>query len=246
MKIAVVGALPHELNALVKHLNPQRQLRIGSFPVTQGTYFTHDIVVALTGIGTRSAKAALESVLNAFDPDLILSIGFAGALYEDAAVCDLVAATSVFLVSGEFLKSIRMPDESGLLGRLHNGTSPRLRAGSFFTLERLVEKKEVRQLVPTDAAFPVCEMETFPLAELALGRQIRFLAVRSITDRLDEEIPPEFLEVTDRAGHCRALKAASLFLRKPQLIPMAAKLATRSRKASEALWRAFDALVRAL
>jgi adenosylhomocysteine nucleosidase len=244
MKIAVTGALPHELKALLKHVKSQRRLPTHAFRITQATYLSHDIVVVKTGIGTRNAKEALKWVLGAFNPDFILSIGFGGALYENASICDLIVATSVSLVSGNSVKTIQIPDENGLFNRLGSGTS--VRAGSFFTLETLMEKKAVKPLVPMDTAFPVCEMETFPLAELARARQIPFLAFRSITDRLDEEIPPEFLKVTDSAGHYRALKAASLLLRKPQLIPMAAQLATRSRKASETLWQAFDSLARAL
>ena len=244
MKIAVTGALPHELKALLKHVKPQRRLPAHAFRITQVTYLFHEIVVVLTGIGTHNAEEALTSVLDAFNPDFILSIGFGGALYENASICDLVMATSVSLVSGNSVKTIQVPDESRLLDRLGGRTS--VRAGSFFTLETLMEKKAVKPLVPMDTAFPVCEMETFPLAELALARQVPFLALRSITDRLDEEISPEFLKVTDSTGLYHALKAAGLLLRKPQLIPMAAKLATRSRKASEKLWQAFDSLARVL
>ena len=89
-------------------------------------------------------------------------------------------------------------------------------------------------------------METFSLAEVASARQIPFLAVRSITDLADEEIPPEFVELADSSGWQQFMRAAGLLLSKPRLIPAAAKFATRSRKASEALWLAFDTLARAL
>lgn len=253
MKIAVIGALPHELKPLLKHVKAQRQLRAHAFPAAlskshskvawyRATYLSHEIMIAQTGIGIRNAEDALTWILDAFNPDFLLSIGFAGALYEGARIGDLVMATSVSLVFGNSIKTIQIPDENGLRNGLGSGTS--LRAGSFFTLETLMEKKAVKPLVPVDAAFPVCEMETFPLAELAQARQIPFLAIRSITDRLDEEIPSDFLEVTDSAGRYRTLKAAGLLLRKPQLIPMAAQLARRSRAASETLWHVFDSLAR--
>ncbi len=244
MKVAVAGALPHELKALLKHLTPQGLSRTRGFRITQATYLSHEIMIAMTGIGTRNAEEALKRVLEAFNPDFVLSIGFGGALYEDASICDLVMATSVSLISGSGTRTIQIPDEGGLLNRLSGRVS--VRAGSFFTLETLMEKKAVKPFVPPHTAFPVCEMETFPLAELARERHLPFLAVRSITDRADEEIPPQLLKVTDSAGQYSSLKAAGLLLRKPQLIPIAAKLATRSRKASETLWHVFEALTRVL
>ncbi len=210
----------------------------------RATYLSHEIMIVATGIGIRNAEEALTWVLDAFDPDFLFSIGFAGALYEGARIGDLVMATSVSLISGNAIKASQIPGERGLYERL--GGRGNIRAGSFFTLERLMEKKAVRPFLPSDAAFPVCEMETFPLAVLARQRQLPFLAVRSITDRADEEIPPELLQVTDRSGRYQLMRAAGLLLRKPRLIPTAVKLAMRSGKASKNLWHAFDALARVL
>ena len=245
MKILVTGALPHELKPFLKHLKPQRQLRAGAFRVTQTTYLSHEIMLAITGIGIRNAEDTVKSVLDAFNADFLLSIGFAGALSEGVRIGDLVAATSVSLVSANSIKKIvQIPDERRLRDVL--GGNVGARAGSFFTLEKLMEKKAVRHFVPGDAAYPACEMETFPLAEIALERQMPFLAVRSITDLADEEIPPEFMELADSSGQHQSMRAAALLLRKPQLLPIAVKLAARSRKAAQALWLAFDALAHAL
>ncbi|HME41984.1 MAG TPA: hypothetical protein VKF36_02765 [Syntrophorhabdales bacterium] len=245
MKILVTGALPHELRPFLKHLKPQRQLRAGAFRVTQTTYLSHEIMLAVTGIGIQNAEEAVRSVLDAFNADFLLSIGFAGALSEGVRIGDLVAATSVSLVSANSIKKIvQIPDERRLRDVL--GGNVGARAASFFTLEKLMEKKAVRHFVPGDAAHPVCEMETFPLAVIALEKQIPFLAVRSITDLADEEIPPEFVELADRSGRHQFVRAAGLLLRKPRLIPMAVKVALRSGKAAKHLWLAFDALAHAL
>jgi adenosylhomocysteine nucleosidase len=244
MKIAIVGALPHELKPLLKRVKPQRQLRAPAFRITQATYLSHEIMIVQTGIGIRNAEKALTWVLREFNADFIFSIGFAGALYEGARIGDLVMARNVSLVSGSGIRTLQIHDKGALLNRLSAGT--RARAGSFFTLETLMQKKAVKLLVPTNAAFPVCEMETFPLAEVARQRQLPFLAVRSITDLADEEIPPEFLEVADSSGRDQVMRAAGLLLRNPWLIPTAAKLGRRSRTASMGLLHAFDALAHAL
>ncbi len=245
MNIVVAAALPQELKPLLNHVKPQERLQTDAFPLIRATYLNHELAVAVTGIGIRNAEERAESVLDAFHPDLILSIGFAGALYDGAVISDVIMATSVSLVSQNALR-VTAPVSAG--GRLLKGQQdfPGVRFGSFFTLETPMEKKAIRALVPTETPYPVCEMETFPIAELARERGIEFLAVRSITDRADEEIPSDFFTIASGSGTRQRIKAAALFLRKPHLIPMAAKLAKRSRKASRNLWLFFDALARAL
>ena len=97
-------------------------------------------MLAITGIGIHNAEDTVKSVLDAFNTDFLLSIGFAGALSEGVRIGDLVAATSVSLVSGNSIKeSVRIPDERGLLNEL--GGDLGARAGSFFTLENLMKRK---------------------------------------------------------------------------------------------------------
>ncbi len=246
MKIVMVCSFPHEWKAIVKHLRPQRRFRAGAFRVAYATYLSHEILLVVTGMGRRNAEAALEWVLQfqAFNPELVISMGFGGALYEGARIGDLIMATGTSLVSEHVLKTIQIPDASGLFDRLSGRAS--MPAGHFFTLERWMEKETVKRLLPTEIAFPVCDMETFPLAELAHQRQRSFLAVRSITDLADEEIPRALLKVNDTSGSYGFLRAIFLLLSKPRLIPVAIRLGRRATVASENLWRAFESLARIL
>lgn len=244
MKIVVTGALPHELRVVLKHVKPHKPLSARAFPMRCGFHRSFEFVIVETGVGTRSAEEALIRVLDAHHPDFILSVGFAGALYEGADVGDLVMATSVALVSGFAVKKVLIPNQHRLFERISRRVS--IQAGSFFTLDAWMEKKAVKLIVPPDVPYPVCEMETFPLAELAAKKGLPFVAVRSITDRADEEIPRELLETTDGAdgqGHYRFSKAARLLVRRPRLIPAVAILGRRAGKASKNLWHAVDAII---
>jgi len=244
VKIAVVCAFPHESKAILKHLKPQRYSQEGAFRVIRATYLSHKILLVATGMGTRNAEEALEWVLQVFNPALVLSIGFGGALYENADIGDLIMATSISLVSGGVLKTIQIPDACALVDKLRGNTT--IRAGHFLTLERWMEKETVKGLLPPEIAFPVCDMETFPLAKLTRQRQLPFLAVRSITDRADEDIPRALLRVNDASGNYRSLRAIFLLLGKPWLIPVAIRLGRRSRVASENLWRTVETLAKIL
>ena len=167
--------------------------------------------------------------------------GRARVLIKDARIGDLIMATSISLVSGHVVKTIQVPEVTGVSERLSG--SANIQAGHFITLERWMEKETVKRLLPAEIAFAVCDTETFPLAEIALQRQLPFLAVRSITDRADEEIPRALLKVNDASGSYRFLRAVFLLLSKPRLIPAAIRLGRRGAVASENLWRAFEAVV---
>jgi adenosylhomocysteine nucleosidase len=243
MKIVVTAALPQELRPVLKHVKPHKAISAGAFQMARGLYRSCEFVIVETGIGTRSAEKALVRVLDDCHPDFILSIGFAGALYEGADVGDLVMATSVALVSGTAVMKVLMPGQESLLQRIESRVS--IQSGSFFTLNEWTEKKSVKLIVPPGSRFPVCEMETFPLADLAAQKGVPFVAIRSITDRAEEEIPRELLNTTDIAegqGRYSFSKAARLLLGRPALIPAAVILGRRAGKASKKLWLAVDAI----
>ena len=97
MKIAVVGALPHELKPLLKRVKLQGQMPTHASPTAlskshskeawyHATYRKHEIVIATTGIGIDNAEEALTALLDAFNADFLLSVGFAGALYVGRAL----------------------------------------------------------------------------------------------------------------------------------------------------------------
>jgi adenosylhomocysteine nucleosidase len=245
MNILVAGALFHELKPLLEHLKHKDVSPSSAFRIRQAEYLAHQLVVVITGVGTSNSKEAVAHSLENFRPDLIISIGFGGALYSEAQIGDLVIAESIFLVSANSIKkTIPIPDHSSLLRGLDKDIG--LKVGTFFTLEAPTKKEAVNLLVPAQLPRPVCEMETFPIAGLALERQIPFLAVRSITDLACEDIPFDLFSIPERGGDYRLISAAGVLFRKPQLIPMAAKLAIRSRKASKRLWQFFEALARIL
>jgi adenosylhomocysteine nucleosidase len=244
MKIALFSAFPQELWHIIKNVRPVSLIDKGRVELYSATCLSHEITMVVTGMGTKNARGALDYVLSRQTPDLLLSIGFGGALYEGAAIGDLVAADRVFLVAHDMADFIEPQREDRLLTGLSSKVT--LREGTFFTLEKWMKKRDLRAIIDPAVALPVSDMETFPLAKGACERKIRFLAIRSITDLADEEIAPEMLDVTDESGHYRASRTLGLLFRRPALIPQGARLGFRSRSASLKLWHLFEALLNLL
>jgi hypothetical protein len=109
-----------------------------------------------------------------------------------------------------------------------------------------MRKTDIMKILSPDLVCPVCDMETFYLARLSGEQGLPFVAVRSITDRAGEEIPSEFLAVSDGSGRYDFFRALRLILLKPWLIPETVKLGINSIIASRNLWRFVKGLIGAL
>lgn len=83
--------------------------------------------------------------------------------------------------------------------------------------------------------FPVCDMETFALANSAVQRRIPFIAVRSISDTADQEVPGELFDVTHESGKIAYRRLIKSVFKKPGLVKDLIRLGVNSEKAAKSL-----------
>jgi adenosylhomocysteine nucleosidase len=240
MRVAIFSAFPHEVRETIKCTGAKKTGTGCPFKVFQARYSSHDIAVVLTGMGSRNAESALRCVLETHAPEIVLSAGFGGALYDGARIGEIVIASRVFHVTEAVVDSLELQN-GDMIERL-SGKLP-VRRGSIATLEAWKKKAELRKILSGDFPFPVCDMETFGLAKLSLQENLRFFAIRSISDRRDEEIPHELLGVSDESGRYRLGRALKLLLTNPRLIPDSIRLGMHARTAGKSLWQAVEYLL---
>ena len=241
MRLAIFSAFPHEIRPLVRNLNAARISTSLPFTVFLAPHVSGEVVVVQSGMGTRNAEASLDHVIKEHNPTMILSLGFGGALYDNAAIGELIWASRVLLMNNGVRDTMDLPDSDHLFGRLSQTLA--LREGTIITLEQWMKKPEIKRALSEPLPFPVCDMETFPLAKATIARGLPFVAIRSITDRSHEEIPPALLNVSDESGNYRPSRALKVLLGNPSLIPLAVTLGKNSAIASRNLWRAVKALI---
>ena len=100
---------------------------------------------------------------------------------------------------------------------------------------------EATASLPRDIACPVCDRETFHLAKLACQNNVPFFAIRSITDRLYDDIPEDFFHVVDGSGNYERARAVNLLLKRPSLIPAGIRLGLNASVAAKSLGRVVKA-----
>ncbi len=242
MRLAVFSAFPHELRETLRDYSVTRRIR-KPFKAYFVEHPSHEIALVQTRMGSCNAEAVLEYVLREYNADFIVSMGFGGALYDGAEAGDLVWPSKVVHIDDRVEGSLELPGLRQIADRLSSKVS--MREGCVVTLKRWMRKSEIKKVAPV-LPFPVCDMETFPLARGSVQRGIPFFAFRSITDMADEDIPRELLDVSDESGEYKLSRSLALLLSRPTLIPMAARLGMTSRKASRNLRHAVRALVEIL
>ena len=95
MKIAVIGAMEQEVEALRLAIeNPQTTV-IANSEYTEGTYAGHDVVLLKSGIGKVNAAMSTTILLHNFKPDAVINTGSAGDSAEHLEVGAVVISDEV-------------------------------------------------------------------------------------------------------------------------------------------------------
>ncbi|HXW69554.1 MAG TPA: hypothetical protein VEJ88_08070, partial [Dissulfurispiraceae bacterium] len=222
MKLALFSAFPQELTCIIKHLRAER-VRNEPFIMWSARAPSKEIIVVLSGMGTINSEAAWNCVNEEYRPDYIVSAGFGGALYDGAGIGDLIAASSVLLYPDAAEATPHSPQKylevPGVKDVMRKMTcSDMVQEGSILTLRHRLNKTQIEKELLQGLPFPVCDMETFPLAKLSLLEGLPFFGIRTVTDRVHEEIPHELFSVTDANGNYSLLQAIRIISGHPALI----------------------------
>jgi adenosylhomocysteine nucleosidase len=254
LRLAIFSVFPQEIKHLVRGFRPVEKSERHSLVLYFARYFSKEVIVVQAGMGGENTEAALKYVVEDYSPDLVLSVGFGGALYDGASAGDIICGGRVFLIPENItegsgpdpmkLDSEEIPDAPAIVRRLTDRV--RMHIGCILTLEKHMEKSAIGKILPGDLSFPVCDMETYFLARLAKEMRLPFLGLRAITDRADEEIPVEFLRATDESGKYRLSLAIKLILGKPKIITHIFTIGKNARVASINLSHAVRALIEVL
>lgn len=225
MKILITFAVSTEFAAW-RRQHDFREVSRDPFPLYAAEIGGSSVRVLLTGIGTgaaaRASRWALESPV-----DLCISSGFAGALAPHLCVGDLLAARVVHRAEKELAVA---GDREMLIAASDAGAQ---RVERFLTSERVVSSLEEKAILAESV--DAVEMESFVILAEAARRGVRALAVRAVSDTLNEALPYDFERACDERGRIRIGALAAQILRNPRHLPGLIRLGRDCRMASSRL-----------
>ena len=211
-RIAIVAALEREVRPLVKHWHVSEKEHDGR----RFRFFENNhAVLVCGGIGAVAARWAAEAVLAIFEPRVIYSAGFAGALDPTLKVGDLILPQRV-INAGD-----------GSCVTLEEGAGTLVSFGSVASPE---QKSKLRESFSAQAV----DMEAAAVARAAEVRSVRFAAVKVISDEFDFNFPSteRFIDSEGKFHEGRFAWFAAL---RPWLWTQVARLALNSGQASRVL-----------
>lgn len=240
----IMAALIQEVRPFLRriHARPRRDLGLPAWD-----WEPTAAVLALSKMGPAAARRAAATLISRCRPQLLVSMGFGGALVPGLAVGDVVLGETFWHYNPDTRKltaGARPPAPRPLmqLGQALKTAGLTPVSASLVTTTRIIHKKDQGEPL-TALPCPVLDLETGVLAELAAAHNLPFLSLRAITDTAGEEIP-EFLlnagEPDATVGVQAALKwLAQDFRRIQDLL----RLWRSSRRAAQALSEALMILM---
>ncbi len=243
VNVLFLAALHREISGIVRMCGARRY-STHPYRSFRGSYLSHHIAIAETGIGMAAAARNAAAAIGSITPDLVVSCGYAGALTGELHVGDVLLASVVQSVSTNSVDAATLPDPAGL--RQAMASSSGAHDGTLVTMAAWAKKSELLRLIG-DIRTPIaCDMETFALAGLCRERHIPLLSVRAISDGAHDEVPFDPARLCNAAGRYGALRSAGFFVTHLRFLPDLPKLRRSSAMATRNLTRALDHLLHLL
>jgi adenosylhomocysteine nucleosidase len=211
-KVAIVAALEREVRAFVKGWRvTQRELGGRSFHFFENENF----VLVCGGIGAEAARRAAEAVIAIYEPKMVYSVGFAGALDASLKVGDIVRPGRVVNAS------------DGSSASLDGGTGVLV---SFGAVANPAQKAKLRESFGAHAV----DMEAAAVGRATEVRGTGFAVLKAISDEVDFEFP-SMERFVDSDGRFSEARFAWFAAARPWLWPRVFRLARNSNRASRGL-----------
>ena len=195
-----------------------------------------EVYVLIGGIGTRGT-ASLRKLLEQ-RPDMCVVSGLAGSLKRNHAVGTVVVATTIKRDNPD---GVMTSDDSLLELAVLCGAT---RVDSFLTADAVVTSAsdKLRLAATADAV----EMESFHLMAEARRYGVPAVAVRSISDGVDQDLPLDFNRTINEDGRFAWVSALSQVLSAPARLLQLVRFGLETSRAARSLAHFLDRYLKCL
>ena len=161
-----------------------------SWRFARGAIAGRECCLIQTGIGGHAARRAISEALGVFPrPQIVISIGFAGALDGQLRCGDLLHIKNVRSESGE-------PSElCAALNHLAPSHLEKYSAAHLLSVERPVLTVEGKRRLAQDTGSALCDMETHAVAEVVCAHDLPWLGARVVSDTAQETLKDWIVEL---------------------------------------------------
>ena len=214
---AFLFAMDLEAAGLVERLTETVTTQGSSFTEYDGFLDGQRVLVGITGVGAEAAWRGASDFIAVHRPPWVVSAGFAGGLVDDVRRGHFVMPQTIAAYGAESRKGLPPTDTEFAVGlRFPEETLARMKSlhtGRLVSVERVIREEPEKRRLARRCDAVACDMETWAVAAACAAAKTRFLAVRVVTDAVDDPLPVEIenlLEQKSMAGKLGAIAGALL------------------------------------
>ncbi len=244
--VLIVAALGRELDAIRRRAAAETVFRSDGLWIGRGRLGSRQVVLAATGDGARRAGRGMSVLLQqCARPEVVLTVGVAGAISPDLAVGDLLLAASYGRPGAA--APARPSDWFERARALEDVT-----VGHVLSVDRVVGAAAERSQLWRDVEAGVggqptvvdLETEAYVSALTATaGGDIPYVVLRAVSDEASEDLPLDFNRSRDAEGRIRSGRVAVFALTRPWVLPALIRLRARVARCAVGLMAAVERLV---
>ncbi len=243
--IGIIVAMPEEIKPLLKGAPQVVREQLGIFPLYSFSQHNHRFAVIESGIGADRALTAAQTLTEALNPELLISMGFGGGVSPGLQAGDIVIGVRFLVHKGK-----RMIEENGVrLAPLPEALVAELKQrglsigeGTIISTAGVQSKTVIAGQLPGHVTRGVVDMETGAIVRFATVTRTPLMAIRSVSDALDEELGFSMDEFMNSSMQVSIPRVLMTVVRKPWIIPQLCRLALNTRKAGRNLCIVFTRL----
>lgn len=243
MRILIFCALKEEAIPIVRILNLRQTEKLSR--VYQGEFDSHFIRLFVTGWGRKNTESACDLFFKEL-PNLFISCGFAGGLDQNLKAGDTVLADQIL-----FWEEGSLMDEPQTVSfkesyEKFTGTFQRAFRGTLLTTHRVIYRSEEKKKLAYRLKALAVDMESGYAAQYASKKGVPFLALRTITDTVDEDLKIDFSPWIDKNGNIRRYRMLRDLLIQPRQWSYFFQVVFSGIKAKKSLAESMKDLIKAL
>ncbi|HFU77432.1 MAG TPA: 5'-methylthioadenosine/adenosylhomocysteine nucleosidase [Epsilonproteobacteria bacterium] len=210
-KIAIMGAMPEEIEPLIDKLDNVETMLYGANTYYEGSYKGQEVVIAYSKIGKVFATLTATMLIEKFGCDMLLFSGVAGAISDKLKIGDLIIADGLcqhdlditafghpfgYVPEGE----VCIPSDVNLRKIAKDVAKEKglvLKEGIIATGDQFVANAERKDWIGNTFNADALEMEGASVAVVCSSLDVPFFILRAISDSADMDASfnfDEFLE----------------------------------------------------
>ena len=206
MKVAILGAMPEEIEPILEKLDKIQKIDYAKNSYYKAEYKGVEVVVAYSKIGCAFSTLTATTLIEKFECDILLFSGVAGAINDELNIGNLIYANklckhdldltpfghplgyvpegSVFIHTTPFLQDIAK--------QVAKEKNIKLKEGTIATGDQFVNSQERKDFIKNKFNADALEMEGYSVALVCDALNVPFFILRAISDSANNQANIDF------------------------------------------------------